>query len=395
MYNAQTLPQFQMMMNTTIRFSPFALLSSQFCLICLLSAIVAVGQTPPPPTVATAAMNAGLQCLKEGEWQQANDRFDTALRLAPTYAPAYIGKLCAQLQVTEEKLRDEYLSLIEGEEFFKKALENADAAYKKQIQGYADAIVKRREKELGNTSDRSKEAHKPGERMVVKIQDVEYAFHWCPVGSFMMGSPQGETGRQDNETLHRVTLSKGFWMLETPVTQMMWVSVMGTEPSRFKGDLLKLPVEQVSWNDCQEYIKKLNDLKVAPAGFKFALPTEAQWEYACRADTTTAYHFGDTLTKEQANFGGNKTTEVGKYPANAWGLKDMHGNVWEWCADWYDNYPSGTVTDPTGASQGSYRVSRGGSWDFDAEDCRSAFRYLSVPSYRYFSIGIRLSLVSQ
>jgi formylglycine-generating enzyme required for sulfatase activity len=179
---------------------------------------------------------------------------------------------------------------------------------------------------------------------------------------------------------------------------MMWVSVMGTEPSRFKGDLLKLPVENVSWNDCQEYIKKLNDLLAGtpgvPVGFKFSLPTEAQWEYACRADTTMTYHFGDTLTKEQANFGGgSKTTEVGKYPANAWGLHDMHGNVFEWCADWYGDYPSDAVTDPVGAPSGSRRILRGGSWYFDAEDCRSALRNFNDPSYRSRNIGLRLSLV--
>jgi formylglycine-generating enzyme required for sulfatase activity len=254
---------------------------------------------------------------------------------------------------------------------------------------------------LGQTTDNVKDNRKAGERMTLKINDVEYAFRWCPAGAFMMGSPVGEKDRNDNETLHRVTLSKGFWMLETEVTQLMWLSVMGTEPSHFKGD--QRPVESVSWDDCQEYVKKLNELlagthlagtPVAPAGFKFSLPTEAQWEYACRADTTTIYSFGDTLSQKQANFDGGQTKDVGSYPANAWGLKDMHGNVCEWCLDSYGDYPNGAVTDPVSLQQGSSRVIRGGGWSPYAEDCRSAYRDSYDPSRRYYDIGLRLSLVS-
>jgi formylglycine-generating enzyme required for sulfatase activity len=229
--------------------------------------------------------------------------------------------------------------------------------------------------------------------MALTIKGVEYAFRWCPPGTFMMGSPQDEVGRYDTETLHQVVLSRGFWLLETPVTQAMWASVMGNNPSNLKGS--KLPVECVSWNDCQEYIAKLNGLGVAPKGYRFSLPTEAQWEYACRAGTTTAYYFGDTLTKEQANFDGNKTSEVGSYPANAWGLYDMHGNVYEWCMDWYGDYPSGSVTDPTGAVEGSDRVLRGGYWNTDAKSCRSALRIDGAPSYRSDDCGLRVSLVCE
>ena len=184
-------------------------------------------------------------------------------------------------------------------------------------------------------------------------------------------------------------------MLETEVTQGMWMSVMGNNPSSNKG--LNLSVTDVSWNDCQEFIQKLNALLAgtpgAPAGYTFSLPTEAQWEYACRAGTATAYHFGDTLTQQQANFGGRETKEVGSYSANAWGLKDMHGNVWEWCADWYGNYPSSAVTDPTGAEWGSIRVIRGGSWDTLAQSCRSAIRFYRAPTFRSINLGLRLSLV--
>jgi hypothetical protein len=236
-----------------------------------------------------------------------------------------------------------------------------------------------------------------GERMTLTIKGVDYAFRWCPPGTFTMGSPQGEHGRFGSETLHQVTLSRGFWMLETVVTQEMWESVMGSNPSGFEG--IKLPVETVSWNDCQEYITTLKALLAgtpgAPAGFTFSLPTEAQWEYACRAGTTTAYHFGNTLTKPQANFGGNQTKEVGSYPANAWGLYDMHGNVREWCADWYEDYPSGAVTDPVGFPSGLGRVLRGGGWNNAVESCRSAYRCHYVPSVRYYDRGFRLALVSQ
>ena len=223
-----------------------------------------------------------------------------------------------------------------------------------------------------------------GERKVLTIKGVEYAFRFCPSGNFMMGDEPGEVS---------VTLSRGFWMLETQVTQAMWESVMGNNPSNFEG--AKLPVENVSWHDCQMYINKLNDMKIAPSGYKFALPTEAQWEYACRAGTTTTFHFGNTLTKEQANFDGNQTTDVGSYPANAWGLRDMHGNVWEWCADWYGDYSSGGVVDPMGASTGTLRVIRGGSWYDFAGYCRSAYRNNLDPSGRYTYFGLRLSLVSQ
>ena len=236
--------------------------------------------------------------------------------------------------------------------------------------------------------------HTAGARMVLTIKDVEYAFRWCPAGTFMMGSPQDEAGRVGNETLHQVVLSRGFWMLETEVTQTMWEGVIGNNPSNFKG--VKLPVECVTWNDCQEYIKKLNDLDVVPKGYRFSLPTEAQWEYACRAGTTTAYHFGSTLANDKANFGNNvgQTKYVGSYPANAWGLHDMHGNVWEWCLDWYGDYPNVSVTDPTGAVKGSARVLRGGNGSRVAKDCRSAIRGSFVPSGWYFDLGLRVSLVS-
>ena len=244
---------------------------------------------------------------------------------------------------------------------------------------------------------------KAGDRTVLTINGVEFPFRWCPPGTFMMGSPESETGRSSDETQHEVTLTRGFWMLETPVTQSMWEKVTGSNPSLFKG--AQLPVEQVSWEDCQQFIDLLNaHLAGTPgSGYRFSLPTEAQWEYACRAGTTTPFHFGSVLNGDKANCNGNypygtstkgryleKTSEVDSYPANAWGLLDMHGNVWEWCSDWYGGYPDGGVT---GMPSDTYRVFRGGGWNGAAGYCRSADRRHYVPSGCESCIGVRLSLV--
>ena len=177
---------------------------------------------------------------------------------------------------------------------------------------------------------------------------------------------------------------------------------MGTNPSKFKSKGLR-PVENVSWEDTQAFCRKLKDITQAP----FCIPTESQWEYACRAGTTTPFHFGSQLNGRQANCDGTlpygtdtegphlkKTTPVGKYPANAWGLYDMHGNVWEWCADWYGDFPTGSVTDPIGPATGSIRVFRGGCWYTVALFCRSAYRFGLVPSDRDDFLGFRVALSS-
>ncbi|MBR5160916.1 MAG: SUMF1/EgtB/PvdO family nonheme iron enzyme, partial [Thermoguttaceae bacterium] len=239
---------------------------------------------------------------------------------------------------------------------------------------------------------------KAGERKIVAINGVEFAFRWCSAGTFTIGSPTWEDGRYLNETPHKVTLTKGFWMMETEVTQKQWKVVMGNNPSHFKDD--NLPVEQVSWYDCQEFCKKCSQL-----GLSVQLPTEAQWEYACRAGSTTAYFWGNALNGDKANCDGRypcgtttkgknlqKTTPVGSYEANAWGLYDMHGNVWEWCQDWYRDYLGKSVTDPVGPSSGSNRVIRGGCWFSGAQGCRSAFRSGINPGYRYYYLGFRLSI---
>ena len=219
---------------------------------------------------------------------------------------------------------------------------------------------------------------------------------WVKPGSFTMGSPSSEAYRKDIEVQHQVTLSKGFYLGKHEVTQAQWERVMGSNPSHFKG--ADRPVEQVSWNDVTSFCRKLTEAERRagrlPAGMAYQLPTEAQWEYACRAGTRSVYSFGENLTSRQANISGGpgETTSVGKYPANPWGFYDMHGNVYEWCADWYGDYPSGAVRDPVGPADGSYRVFRGGSWIDSANFARCANRGRFVPAFSSHYLGFRLSL---
>ena len=226
-------------------------------------------------------------------------------------------------------------------------------------------------------------------------------------GTFMMGSPSSESGRWYYEKQHQVTLSKDYWLGKYEVTQAQWQAVMGNNPSYFKGD--NRPVERVSWNEAKAFCEKLNERYAGklPRGYKFDLPTEAQWEYACRAGTTTAYSYGDSSDTDKMNYDGNypygpgavkgvhrkQTVDVGSLGyKNAWGLYDMHGNVEEWCRDWYGDYSNSAVTDPVGPQTGSYRVIRGGGWGHYARDCRSAYRDCGSPGDCLGNLGLRLAL---
>ena len=210
-----------------------------------------------------------------------------------------------------------------------------------------------------------------------------------PAREFQMGSPESEKYHQDNALQHEVTLTKPFYMGKYEVTQEQWESVMGNSPSsRTKG--AKLPVTNVSWEDCQEFIKKLNEK--TSGGYR--LPTEAEWEYSCRAGTTTAYSYGDNLTKSDANIDGDSIKAVGSYRPNAFGLYDMHGNVWEWCNDWYGSLQDGEVTDPKGAATGSSRVLRGGSfinYDSKARSSLRAGSFVSPTTRDIVGNGFRLA----
>jgi formylglycine-generating enzyme required for sulfatase activity len=210
-----------------------------------------------------------------------------------------------------------------------------------------------------------------------------------PAGKFMMGSPKKEVGRYGDETQHEVTLTKPFYMGKYEVTQEQWESVMGDNPSsRTKG--AKYPVTDVSWEDCQEFIKNLNGITKG----KYRLPTESEWEYACRAGITIAYSFGAKITPKDANYYDSKLgkpVEVGSYKPNAFGLYDMHGNVWEWCEDWKADYPKGAVIDPKGPAKGSGRVLRGGSFLNYVSEARSSYRFDLSPTNRYNGVGFRLA----
>jgi formylglycine-generating enzyme required for sulfatase activity len=220
---------------------------------------------------------------------------------------------------------------------------------------------------------------------------VSAQFCLIPSGSFTIGSSSSEAGRSSDEEQVEVTLSHLFWLAKTEVTQAQWEAVMGSNPSQFKG--ANLPVENVSWDDAQSFIAKLNDKQILPQGWKFALPTEAQWEYACRAGEKGPYSGGslDEVGWYDGN-SGSKTNEVSQKKPNAWGLHDMHGNVYEWCADWYSDTLKGGV-DPTGLSSGDFRVGRGGSWSYDASFCRAATRSGSYPGNRFSNLGFRPALV--
>ena len=239
----------------------------------------------------------------------------------------------------------------------------------------------------------SHESRKAGDPLELTLYGVKAVFRYCPRGTFLMGSPEDEKDRRENEIQHEVTLMRGFWLLETPVTQALWTAVTGKNPSDFQG-MDSRPVENVNWKDCKGVIRKLNNAKVAPDRMKFDFPTEAEWEYACRAGTTTRYNCGDELTEDDANFAKtfDGTTPVKSFAPNAWGFYDMHGNVCEWCSDWYGGDPLIHRFDPQGPKSGSYRVVRGGSWFIHAEYCRSAYRSSRDPYAKRNNYGFRLAL---
>jgi formylglycine-generating enzyme required for sulfatase activity len=229
------------------------------------------------------------------------------------------------------------------------------------------------------------------------VPDLSLEMIWVEPGTFTMGSKGwGE------DTLHEVTLTNGFWLGKYEVTQAQWEKMTGGNPSGFKG--AGRPVEKVSWYDAVDFCEKLTEQEIEagrlPAGMAYQLPTNAEWEYACRAGTTTAYSWGTAINSSHANYaydgygtGLQQTTDVGQYAANPWGFYDMHGNVSEWCADWYATYSSGAVSDPVGPSSGSSRRTRGGSWLDDAMNLGSKYAWGSATHHaRHFALGFRLSL---
>jgi formylglycine-generating enzyme required for sulfatase activity len=234
-----------------------------------------------------------------------------------------------------------------------------------------------------------------GEEISIEIAfGVSMTLCWCRPGKFVMGSPTHEVGRIDNEGPCDVTLSKGFWIGKTSVTQVQWKSMMGSNPSNFIG--AKLPVENTSWYDAQNYLNKLNDLISNEGGWKMVLPTDAQWEYACRAGERGPYSGGavDEVAWYNSNSFGS-TNPVGEKKPNAWGIHDMHGNVWEWCQDWYDHVNEELYggLDPQGPETGVARVHRGGSWGNLDIHSRSSSRSAAFPQTASNRVGFRVACV--
>jgi sulfatase modifying factor 1 len=244
---------------------------------------------------------------------------------------------------------------------------------------------------------------------------------WCPPGRFVMGSPRSEPERRPGEDQVEVTLTRGFWMAKYETTQGLWQRVAGALPGPLTKELpagADLPVGNVNFTETEDFCRRLTERSrksgELPGDWEFRLPTEAQWEYACRAGTTTATSFGDSLSSKQANFKGkpynggdpgpslNHAAPVGNYPANPWGLHDMHGNTFEWCRDWYHaRLPGGTDPDLHAARATAQRsehgdisrVRRGGCWSDEGWPCRSAFRVRFEPDRRYDHIGFRVVVV--
>jgi len=241
------------------------------------------------------------------------------------------------------------------------------------------------------------------EKTVTNSLGMEFTL--IPSGTFTMGSPRDEPYRGSSEVQHRVSITRPFYMQTTEVTLKQWQSLMGRRLlGRQKGSD-NLPVTQVSWFDCMEFLKRLNRLGEG----KYRLPTEAEWEYAARAGTQSAFFWGDTIDCEKAMYGNNslkynvcqlyiqsigvgidQPAPVKTYPPSPWGLYDMHGNVWEWCMDWYGDLGKNPVTDPNGPESGAMRIRRGGSWFKHGHACRSANRSFGHPATRYSTTGFRL-----
>jgi formylglycine-generating enzyme required for sulfatase activity len=302
---------------------------------------------------------------------QSNQELSAAMKKAEIKLKAESAE---RAQRAEEKAAEAEIEKIAKAKEEDERIARQKAAEERRIKEKLSAAMKKAEIELKSAAKRG-----AGEVKVIEIAPgVTMDFCWCPARKFTMGSPETEAGRYSDEDQVEVTLSEGFWMAKTEVTQAQWQAVMEESPSEFKG--ANRPVENVSWDDAQEFLTKLNAIVGDSDGRKMVLPTEAQWEYAARAGETGPYSGGrvEEVAWYADNSGGG-THEVGTKRPNAWGLHDMHGNVREWCADLSASWLEGGV-DPRGAASGSFRVNRGGSWFSGAIYCRVADRFGDDPS---------------
>jgi formylglycine-generating enzyme required for sulfatase activity len=247
------------------------------------------------------------------------------------------------------------------------------------------------------------------------VNSVGMSFVLIPAGTFQMGSPDSEPGHRTNESpVHEVVIGKPFYFGIHPVTQAQYLAVTGKNPAKFtvaNGGGHEHPVEMVSWDDAVVFCQLLTERAEERTALRtYRLPTEAEWEYACRAGTATAFGHGPTFAMGQGNFdtahpagelppgrATGRTTPVNRFPASAWGLNDMHGNVWEWCSDWYaeGHYHKSSLRDPVGAPEGKVKVLRGGSWRNHGAACRSAYRNALAPHQKDSATGFRVVLVVQ
>ncbi len=395
----------------------------------------AATQDLPPDMLADQYLLEATEALEQGDPQKALRAFKKieALEVEPPPMFAYFyGKLLAEHGANVEALRkgqsllkqfvisagrdSEYytptlklLSMVEAKFEAARRAQADDAAYAQAQQAdtaaaygeYLRAYPTGRHAAEAQTRQQERAETERLAQLPRELRNsLGMEFVLIQAGTFQMGSPATEPGRDDDEgPVHQVTISQQFYLGKYEVTQGQWQAVMGNNPSTHSRCGRTCPVEMVSWEDTQAFIAALNRQEDA---YVYRLPTEAEWEYAARAGTQTVYHFGNAASDlalyawygELELFG--SIHPVGQKRPNAWGLHDMHGNVWEWVADWYDEYPHGSVTDPRGPSTGALRVHRGGSWDDAAHLCRAATRRGESSTTRHFrgrsyDLGFRLA----
>ncbi|MDO5308899.1 MAG: SUMF1/EgtB/PvdO family nonheme iron enzyme [Planctomycetia bacterium] len=366
---------------------------------------------------ANDAYNQSVQLLKQKDFDGALEQIGQALSYAPDNQQyqAQKDKVCREKASYAEKNARDALD----DNDFATARQQIEIACKlfPENQDYLDLKDKIRQAERDKEYESTTKS--AGFRQIFKIAGVDVPFRWIPSGSFKMGSPQSdEDAPKQEKPQYSVTISRGFWMAETETTQELWKAVAGFNPSKYQDDnSLQFPVENVSWNDCDVFIRHLNSQGYAPTGWKFSLHTEAQWEYACRAGTSTIFYWGDKIADGEGYLNGadlaggpngkgweeafpfsdysQGTSPVGKFKPNAFGLSDMLGNVKEWLSDWYGGlyYVRGPHTDPQGPQYGVRRVVRGGGWNSPPSVANSIYRGLELEDYSTSTLGFRVALV--
>ena len=343
-----------------------------------------------------------LQQLEQGIKAELAQHFCDAAEAEQTEAMVFLHAEYAAFWPQDDILSQWDMQISQKETQTQKLaeIENQWQAYRDQVRTRALAAATASLDDLAKLGVDVRRERSRWSKRIRLSPKVSIRFRWVPPGSFTMGSPENEEGHEIDEIQHRVTLAKGFWMSETEITQAQWRAMMEINPSNFKGD--KLPVETITIDQINYFLSKLNS-KFKDENFR--LPTEAEWEYACRAGTQTAFNTGRILTAAKANFDGTvpfagkargryreKTTPVGSFAPNAWNLYDMHGNVWELCSDRYGPYPEHAVTDPKGPVnfRNNLFILRGGGWGDSAQTCRSASRFHINNRGKTFNVGFRL-----